>query len=76
MGGHFWTNVPMVYKYIDLVDMIVGELKLDKRFSGLRIEYIADVEMYPICILNDSSLNFYLELKRRDHRITMHAYTS
>lgn len=76
MGGHFWTNVPMVYKYIDLVDMIVGELKLDNRFSGLRIEYIADVEMSPIQILNDNTLNFYLELKRRDHRITMHAYTS
>ncbi|CAI9778291.1 unnamed protein product [Fraxinus pennsylvanica] len=53
-----------------LVDMIMSELKLDKKVSSLKIEY---VEMSPIRISNDSSMKFPLELKRRDHRVTAYA---
>lgn len=65
--------VPFGCKYVDLVDMIMSEMKIDKRVSCLQIEYIADVEMSPIRITSDSALKFYLELKRRDHLMTAYA---
>ncbi|CAI9785803.1 unnamed protein product [Fraxinus pennsylvanica] len=69
----FGLLVPYGCNYAGLVDMIANELKVDMRRSCINIEYSADVEMSPIRIKNDSSLQFYLELKRKDPRITAYA---
>ncbi|CAA3017987.1 Hypothetical predicted protein [Olea europaea subsp. europaea] len=69
----FGLLVPFGCKYIGLVDKIASELKVDMRCSCVEIECFADVEMSPIRIMNDNSLQFYLELKHRDPRVTAYA---
>lgn len=52
------------------MDMITAKLRVDGMGMCLKIEYVIDVEMSPMRITNDSSLFFYMELKRKDPRIT------
>lgn len=59
--------------YIGFVSMIENELKVDRRHSYIKIKYNADVEISPIWITIDKSLQFYWELNRRDQCITVYA---
>lgn len=58
--------------YALLVEMIVNQLKLDMRHLCVKIEYNVDVDISSIRITDNNSLQFYLELKRKDPRITVY----
>lgn len=66
MNGADWSSCSIFLQIMDLLEMIMNELKFDKRTSCLRIEYIADVKMAQIRITKDSSLKLFMELKRKD----------
>ncbi|CAA3014251.1 eukaryotic translation initiation factor 1A-like isoform X1 [Olea europaea subsp. europaea] len=69
----FGILVPFGCKCIELADMIISTLKIDKRDLSLKIDYVSHIEMSLIRISNGSSLQFYLELKHRDICITTFA---
>lgn len=57
----------------ELVNMIMNELNIVKRRSCLKIKYVVDVEMAPVMINNDRSLQFYMELSVRiNMQLRMH----
>ncbi|CAI9765829.1 unnamed protein product [Fraxinus pennsylvanica] len=69
----FGLLVPCGCSFVNFVDMISKELEVDVSRHCINIQYSADEGMYPIRITNDSSLQFYLVLKRKDPRITTYA---
>ncbi|KAL2459755.1 putative serine/threonine-protein kinase [Forsythia ovata] len=62
--------LPMGYAYAVLVDMILSELRLDRSKESVSIQYEVDKNMAHVRITNDNSVIFYMELKRKDDKIT------
>ncbi|CAA2934964.1 eukaryotic translation initiation factor 1A-like isoform X3 [Olea europaea var. sylvestris] len=60
-------------KYADLVEFLTDEIKVDRKTSCLKIVYDVGDNMAPVNITNDNSLMLYMELKKKDPRITAYA---
>lgn len=68
----FGLLVPRSTKYVDLVEMILAKDEISSSDASLKIEYDVGGNMAPLRTENDNSLFFYLELKRKDHGLTVY----
>ncbi|CAA2956656.1 Hypothetical predicted protein [Olea europaea subsp. europaea] len=69
----FGLLVPSGTKYVDFVEMILAEMKMSFSDAILKIKYDVGGNMAPLQIENDNSFFFYMELKRKDSRLTAYA---
>ncbi|XP_050223969.1 uncharacterized protein LOC126673758 [Mercurialis annua] len=64
--------IPQDLTYLNLVNLISEELRLNLVYQKIEIKYQVKTEYPPLKIIDDSSFKFYLEIKKKQTDFTMY----